>query len=979
MKKTNTLRRRSKIWLTVVVLLQSIIFLLSLYFSGIYNLLDYEAFRLFESVSESRLKSCNSAVKTIVKNTSKVADYLSQKILDKIEDKNVLAERLYTDDEIFKSVSKISGNTIIDFLDNNEVTGAFVVFKGSNLKKDQINSHSAVYIRDVTQGKNFDGNTYELEIGGSDIGKKRGVYKAESWDLDWDFDINKDTVYDFYNKPVEASKLKKGMMTEQYGYWSPPYDILDDGVNVITYSVPLIDKKGAVYGVFGIEMNSTHWLEAYFNSNELAYRNSFSIVTKGTKDAEILIDWYLTDRPIAKLALSTATSLPLRYVAGTNLYETSFSSLGDMYCSHESITMYGQNAIFADSAWKITTCVSKDQINESSRKIGNVLIFSSIITTIIAILVIDIIVKLMSKKIEEVSKYIEDLEPFQKVEFTRTNLKEIDDLIVAVEGFSRDMINTVQNVSNIFDMTSLPMGAYEIRDDIGQVIVTNFIRELLNIRHNGNILSQTFRSYYRILTVNPLPEEDNTYEYTDAKTAVKKYLKIVENDSETGKIGVIIDVSKEIERKQKLAYEVDHDFLTGVYNRNAFRERVTKMIETEPDKVGVMIFADLDNLKYMNDNFGHECGDRLIIAAANMFSSFKQYGAVVSRISGDEFAVYMHGLDSKKEYRKIIKNEISQHYSWVLNLDEEKQTRIRVSKGISWYPDDARSTDDLIKLADYAMYEVKHSNKGGIIEFNRASYDKNVYLLDNRDSINLLIENSLIVFHYQPIVDLKTGEIYAYEMLMRSEMAEFKSPMEILEVAKSQSKLGQLERVIIFKAFAGIRENEEKLKGKKIFINSIPSQLISLSDLAELREKYGDLFSMVVMEIIEQEIDSATQLDKKVNIIKKDGFHIAIDDFGSGYSNEIRILNVNPDVVKIDMELVQGIHDNEDKQELVRNLISYCKNKNVKIVAEGVEVVEDLKMVKTMGIDFVQGYYAARPSAEILDIPEQKKKEIAEL
>lgn len=982
MKKPNTLRRQSKILLTVVVLLQSIILLLSLYFSGIYNLLNYEAFRLFESVADSKLKSCNKAVRNIVKSTSTMADYLNQEILEKLEDENISPEMLHMYDDAFKNVSNASAKDIIDFLDNNDISGAFVVFKGSNLNKEQINSHSAIYIRSITQGKNFGEKTYELEVGKTDIGEKREVYTAANWEIDWDFDINADdsSVYDFYSKPQAAAQAKKRLMTEQYGYFAHPSDILNDGIKVITYSVPLIDKRGVCYGVFGVEMNSAeNWFETYFDSNEMSYRNSFSVLTKSTPQKAISLDWYLMDIPVSEPLSQSGELLPLRKVTGTNLYEARFLTLGDMYCSNEKLKMYGKNAIFVDEAWEITTCVPKDQISEGSQRIGNILIFIIIISTVIAIAVIDIIVKLTSQKIENVSKYIEDLEPFQELKLTRTNLKEIDDLIAAVENFSRDMINTVENVSNIFDMTSLPIGAYEIRDDIGQVIITNFIRDLLNIRHNGNILSRTFKGYYRILVSNPLPDADNTYEYIDSKTGVKKYLKIFENNSGTGRIGVIIDVSKEIEEKQKLAYEVEHDFLTGIYNRNAFRNKVTQMIENNPDKVGVMIFADLDNLKYINDTFGHECGDKLIKGAADMLSSFEKYDAIVSRISGDEFAIYMHGLDSKKEYREIIKNEISRHYSSILNLDDERQIRIRASKGVSWYPDDARTTDDLIKLADYAMYEVKHNNKGNIIEFNRESYDKNVYLLNNRDSINLLIENSLILFHYQPIVDLKTGEIFAYEMLMRSEMAEFKSPLEILEVAKSQSKLGQLERVILFKAFAGIRENEERLKGKKVFINSIPSQIISSSDLEELKEKYQDLFHMIVVEVIEQEIDSTAQLDKKVNLMKKEGLLIAIDDFGSGYSNEIRILNVNPDVVKIDMELVQGIHDNEDKQALVKNLISYCKNKDVKIIAEGIEAVEDLKTVKDMGADFLQGYYAARPSAEILDLPEQKKKEIAEL
>lgn len=305
----------------------------------------------------------------------------------------------------------------------------------------------------------------------------------------------------------------------------------------------------------------------------------------------------------------------------------------------------------------------------------------------------------------------------------------------------------------------------------------------------------------------------------------------------------------------------------------------------------------------------------------------------------------------------------------MLVTPDGKAHRVRSSAGLAWYPDDSDNITDLLKLSDYAMYEAKHNRKGTMFEFDQESYKENAYLLENREAINRLLDEGLIRFAFQPIVDLATGEIYAYEALMRPLLDNFQSPLEILSVAASQSKLNQLERLVIFTAFDYVRDHLDEIGQRRIFINSIPSQKLPPEDIQQMHQRYPEeVFRRVMIEITEDVDYSPQLLDDKVQSVRGMGLPIAIDDFGSGYSNEMRILALEPDVVKIDMGIIRGIHADPNKQQLVANIVGFCKPKGISMVAEGVEDAEDLMEVTRQGIDYVQGYYTARPNFELKEL-----------
>lgn len=978
MKRSMSLRKQITILTTVLMLIQSLALVVGLILSGIFSLLDTEAFKRMQSVTQARSEYIDSIFKSLGKKTAEEADGLNIDLQKLAQREDSLTETIYLNDELYSEAASLGGRSIMELLGNANISGAFLIFNGSNSRKEEQNARSVIYIRKVIQADTNQGSQYQIELGPTGVAREHRISSSFNWSLDYlfeDFSLEK---YDFYTKPMMAAVLNKQVATEQYGYWSKPQDLLNDNNDVITYTVPLKNDRGVPYAVLGVEMSSSYLVRNFLPVGELPYDSSFYLISE--KDGDRLrLDWYLSSRPVTRSYLTLDSYLTLKEMENNDLYEVELFKLEPMYCDARRLNMYGEHSIYSDDEWYLFGFAPQSKLKESSMKVTKMLVMILGVTTLISFLTNYFGTQISMRKISGLSKYLSALGPYQEIHFKRTGMSEIDNLMTAVEKFNQDIRKSVAKTSHIFKMTDLPIGGFEVRNDIGQAILTDYVISLLHLETDKPISKVHWEMYYHRLTSHPVALGEDIYEYRDRSEGTTMYLHIVEGKIDTGKVGVIIDVTKEVAEKQRLAYMVDHDELTQLYSREAFKRRVYDNITSEPDKMGFMLFSDLDNLKYINDKFGHDVGDAFIKSASKMYSEFMKDEAVVSRISGDEFAVYGHGYSSKEEMEELIQKRFMNNEKCNFVTPDGVARKIRCSTGIAWYPEDSRDVSELLRLADYAMYEVKHSDKGGISEFDRSSYHKNAYLLDNRDSINVLLDKELIRFAYQPIVDLKTGEIFAYEMLMRPTIEDFKSPLEVLTVARNQSKLGKLEKVIIFKAFESIRQNEDKFKDVKLFINSIPSQLLSDADLKVLREKYGDLFEKVVIEVIEIESESPSHMQIKINVARDMGMMLAIDDFGSGYSNEMRILSIQPDVIKIDMEMVQGVHKDPDKAALIANLLNFCKSRNSRVIAEGVEDVDDLRMIIKLGVDYVQGYYTGKPNFEVLDIAESMKQEIIRL
>lgn len=243
------------------------------------------------------------------------------------------------------------------------------------------------------------------------------------------------------------------------------------------------------------------------------------------------------------------------------------------------------------------------------------------------------------------------------------------------------------------------------------------------------------------------------------------------------------------------------------------------------------------------------------------------------------------------------------------------------------------------------------------------------------------IDNNSFVYAFQPIVYATNGEIYGYEALMRTEdVGRNILPLDILKCAKDSDKLYAIEKRTLFNVMSRYDACQREFKDRKIFVNTIAGCQLSDSDYQEFSGKYGKYFCNMVLELTEQLSINQSELDILLSRSGRDGFSLAIDNYGTGFSNTSSLLKYYPNCVKLDRLLVANINDDSRKQHFVQSIIQFAHNNGFMALAEGVETYEELKSVIRLGVDLIQGFYVSRPAFDVIDtLTSSIKRTITEL
>lgn len=293
--------------------------------------------------------------------------------------------------------------------------------------------------------------------------------------------------------------------------------------------------------------------------------------------------------------------------------------------------------------------------------------------------------------------------------------------------------------------------------------------------------------------------------------------------------------------------------------------------------------------------------------------------------------------------------------------------------------------------AEFALFEAAGKGSESVCTYSVERYEHQKGEYGCMKRFAQLIEENLFVYHFQPIVSAETGDILAYEALMRTDESIGMFPLEILGAATRYGRLYDIEKATFFNTLAFISENQDVFAGKKLFVNSITAHMLTDSDWQSLVDRYGELMEKVVMELTEQtEVD-----DESLSLIhsrlRRCNMNLAIDDYGTGYSNTSNLLRYAPNYVKIDRSLITDIHTKPHMQKLVASIIDFVHANGYQALAEGVETGDELRCMIQMGSDLIQGYYVSRPKPvviheisetirqEILRINEECSKDIARI
>ena len=420
--------------------------------------------------------------------------------------------------------------------------------------------------------------------------------------------------------------------------------------------------------------------------------------------------------------------------------------------------------------------------------------------------------------------------------------------------------------------------------------------------------------------------------------------------------------------QERLEIERDHDSLTGLINRGAFVRKCGEIFN-DPSQIkhAAVVMADLDNLKHYNDTYGHSYGDMYIRQAALAFTKGMPENAILARVSGDEFFMLFYGYDTQEQMEQDISAMWDTFQEGMLELPDGTSVKLSASGGVALYLKDSTEFAGLMDLADFTMYQVKKSGKNNIAYFDFDTYQEMMSVQRSKAAFaEILNDYSFVNYHFQPIVDAQTGAVFAYEALLRVQHGPIESPADILQLAEKEEQQREVERLTWVRAlecYESFKQELEDASEPHLFINSFGNLSLPAEELKQISAKHSDIMSGLVIEITELH-----NLNDEAMVTKRaiPGFSgmFALDDYGSGYHSDNILLRLHPRFIKIDMSVVRNIQLSTNKQMLVSHAVEYARSNNMSIIAEGVETYDELKALIGLGVDYVQGYCLAKPSAE---------------
>lgn len=422
------------------------------------------------------------------------------------------------------------------------------------------------------------------------------------------------------------------------------------------------------------------------------------------------------------------------------------------------------------------------------------------------------------------------------------------------------------------------------------------------------------------------------------------------------------------EHIEKLAYT---DALTGLHNRMAFYKYTTEILSQNHGgiKNHAIIFIDLDGFKSINDTLGHDYGDLLLQAVAKQFSTYIAEDDILARNGGDEFVIFKNLVGNEEELEKFLDSLVS-IAAHPFTLDDET-VHITISAGVALFPQNGLSLSELMKNADIAMYTSKSSGKNSYTFFNSSMEDEVNRRNDLIDILRDAIDNQDIYLLYQPLADIKTGEIVGCEALMRlnSPIVGFVSPDEFIPVAEECGLIDELgEWALVEACNFNQRIIEAGFKPLRISVNVSTNQLRGhrLIDAIEaLPEKTAMPLEYLDIELTESVL--MKNFDHNLGLINrmKDlGIHIALDDFGTGYSSFSYLTKIPINSLKIDKSFIAGICENKNDMYIAGTIINLAHQLGITVIAEGVETIEQLRILQNQMCDVLQGYFFSRAISE---------------
>jgi diguanylate cyclase (GGDEF)-like protein/PAS domain S-box-containing protein len=435
-----------------------------------------------------------------------------------------------------------------------------------------------------------------------------------------------------------------------------------------------------------------------------------------------------------------------------------------------------------------------------------------------------------------------------------------------------------------------------------------------------------------------------------------------------GLLTTFSDVSERKRSQEQIRHLAYHDSLTGLPNRELLLDRLTMAVaHAQRHKTGLTLaFIDLDQFKVINDSLGHSVGDQLLQATAQRIRSCLRQEDTVARLGGDEFTALLAGVDSV-EIATRIAEKLQQAIKQPLPVDG-RELEISASIGIGMFPNDGEDAESLLKNADTAMYRAKELGRDQCQFYTAALSQRVMSHLDMEARLRKTLQQGGLLLHYQPFVDLASGDVLGVEALIRWQDPErgMIPPDEFIPMAEVTGLIGQVSAWVLRTACAehaslappgGARlQLAVNLSARQFQRGEVVEQVQAI--LLETRLP-PSLLQLEITETVAMQ-DHARTIDT-LHALRALGVRLSIDDFGTGYSSLSYLRRFPIDTLKVDRSFIKDIGMERSAGGIVSAIIAVARELNLKVVAEGVETEEQLEYLKRQRCDAAQGYLLARP------------------
>ena len=597
-------------------------------------------------------------------------------------------------DLFFEEIS----SQMIAMLRATQATGVFVV-----LNEPQDQRYPSLYFRDYDPKMNhYSNNDLYMIVGPPDIARALSIPLDQTWQ--YQLKLSDDN-RSFYHMPLEASTLTS--QSRLLGYWAKPFKLADRDLDIITYSMPLFDEENVLRGIIGIEI-TLNYLTHFLPATDLQARDSLGYVIAKKSIGEASIQPVVTTGALQNRLMDLSKPLALTSVEEEkNIFKVeAHSATEPIYASIEKLNLYAYNTPFEEQEWYLVAFMKESDLLSYSISIRRNVFISLALVVGIGIFGSVIFSYRFSRPIIRLAQAVTHTGSLNDMVIEETGIYEVDEL-------SKAILNSATRLSRIIDLFEVPIGAFEVMEEAEHVFVTEAVLEILDIQvaQASYILEkEQFGQRLEDILSRPEPHETDVYRlYKDED----RWVKVKITTFHQSIIGIVMDVTEEIHEKLIIKKDRDLDPLTKLLNRKAFQYRFENWYAQHTDEASALIMFDLDNLKSINDTYGHKWGDHYITEVVRHLSGMAPPShMLLARRSGDEFVVLLHGYRDREALLETLHAFFHRLQSEKIIFPDTIAREMMISGGLMWVVGKALTYDELLHFADEALYDAKKHNKG---------------------------------------------------------------------------------------------------------------------------------------------------------------------------------------------------------------------------------------------------------------------------